>query len=108
MPALESKLNSRSADFQANADAMRALVDDLRQQVEQVAQGGGEAARAKHTGRGKLLPRVRVQMLLDPGTPFLEIAPLAALHMYVEKTARTPRPPPAWWPASAACRAWTA
>ncbi len=92
MPALESKLNSRSADFQANADAMRALVDDLRQQVEQVAQGGGEAARAKHTGRGKLLPRVRVQMLLDPGTPFLEIAPLAALHMYVEKDGKDAAP----------------
>ena len=92
MPALESKLNPRSADFQANADAMRALVDDLRQQVEQVAQGGGEAARAKHTGRGKLLPRVRVQMLLDPGTPFLEIAPLAALHMYVEKDGKDAAP----------------
>ncbi|MFD1710436.1 methylcrotonoyl-CoA carboxylase [Ottowia sp. GY511] len=92
MPALESKLNPRSADFQANADAMRALVDDLRQQIDQVAQGGGEAARAKHTGRGKLLPRVRVQMLLDPGTPFLEIAPLAALHMYVEKDGKDAAP----------------
>jgi 3-methylcrotonyl-CoA carboxylase beta subunit len=64
---------------------MRGLVDDLRAQVTQVARGGGEAARAKHTARGKLLPRDRVQMLLDPGTPFLELAPLAALHMYPEK-----------------------
>ena len=79
---LESQLNPRSADFQANAAAMRAVVDDLRAQVERVAQGGGEAARAKHLARGKLLPRDRVQMLLDPGTPFLEIAPLAALNMY--------------------------
>ena len=79
---LQSRLNPRSADFQANAEAMRRLVDDLTAQVQQVGQGGGEAARAKHTGRGKLLPRVRVQMLLDPGTPFLEVAPLAALGMY--------------------------
>ncbi|WP_313083726.1 carboxyl transferase domain-containing protein [Pulveribacter sp.] len=79
---LETQLNPRSADFQANAAAMRALVDDLRVQVERVSQGGGEAARAKHLARGKLLPRDRVQMLLDPGTPFLEIAPLAALNMY--------------------------
>jgi 3-methylcrotonyl-CoA carboxylase beta subunit len=82
MTVLTSQLNPRSHDFQANAQAMRALVDDLRQQMAHVSQGGGEAARAKHTARGKLLPRERVQMLLDPGTPFLEVAPLAALHMY--------------------------
>ena len=82
MPALSSQLNPRSADFAANAAAMRTLVDDLRQQLAQVAQGGGEAARAKHTGRGKLLPRERVLNLLDPGTPFLELAPLAALNLY--------------------------
>ena len=79
---LESQLNPRSADFQANAAAMRAVVEDLRAQIERVSQGGGEAARAKHVARGKLLPRDRVQMLLDPGTPFLEVAPLAALNMY--------------------------
>ena len=79
---LQTQLNPRAADFQANAAAMRALVDDLRAQVDKVAQGGGEAARAKHVARGKLLPRERVAQLLDPGTPFLEIAPLAALHMY--------------------------
>jgi len=82
MTKLQTKLNARSADFQANAAAMRALVDDLNRQFEQVAQGGGEAARAKHTARGKLLPRERVQMLLDPGTPFLELSPLAAHGMY--------------------------
>jgi 3-methylcrotonyl-CoA carboxylase beta subunit len=85
MTVLDSQLNPRSADFQANAQAMRGLVEDLRAQVAQVATGGGEAARAKHTARGKLLPRDRVQMLLDPGTPFLELAPLAALDMYKEK-----------------------
>ena len=79
---LESQLNPRSADFQANAAAMRTVVEDLRAQLAKVAQGGGEAARAKHVARGKLLPRERVQMLLDPGTPFLELAPLAALNMY--------------------------
>ena len=85
MPTIETKLNPRSADFQANAAAMRALVDDLKAQVQKVGLGGGEAARKKHMDRGKLLPRVRVQMLLDPGTPFLEVAPLAALGMYQEK-----------------------
>ena len=82
MPTIESQLNPRSADFQAHASAMRALVDDLHTQVAQAAAGGGEAARARHTARGKLLPRERVQMLLDPGTPFLELAPLAAHGMY--------------------------
>ncbi|MBP6535800.1 MAG: methylcrotonoyl-CoA carboxylase, partial [Xylophilus sp.] len=78
MSKIETKLNARSADFQANAAAMRALVDDLQAQFAKVEAGGGEAARAKHTARGKLLPRDRVQMLLDPGTPFLELSPLAA------------------------------
>jgi 3-methylcrotonyl-CoA carboxylase beta subunit len=82
MSALATRLNPRSPEFQANAAAMRALVQDLHARVAQVAQGGGEAARAKHVARGKLLPRERVEMLLDPGTPFLEIAPLAALDMY--------------------------
>ncbi|APW39878.1 methylcrotonoyl-CoA carboxylase [Rhodoferax koreense] len=85
MPILETQLNARSADFQANAAAMRALVDDLRTKLAQAAAGGGEAARAKHTARGKLLPRERVQMLLDPGTPFLELSPLAALGMYPDR-----------------------
>jgi 3-methylcrotonyl-CoA carboxylase beta subunit len=79
---LETKLNARSAEFQANATAMRALVDDLHAQFAKVEAGGGEAARSKHTARGKLLPRERVAQLLDPGTPFLEIAPLAAHAMY--------------------------
>jgi 3-methylcrotonyl-CoA carboxylase beta subunit len=79
---LETQLNPRSAEFQSNAAAMQALVDDLHAQVAKAAAGGGEAARAKHTARGKLLPRDRVQMLLDPGTPFLELAPLAAHAMY--------------------------
>jgi 3-methylcrotonyl-CoA carboxylase beta subunit len=85
MPILETKLNARSADFQANAAAMRALVVDLNVQIDKAALGGGDAARAKHTARGKLLPRDRVAMLLDPGTPFLELSPLAALAMYPDR-----------------------
>ena len=82
MPVLASKLSPRSDDFKANAAAMRALVDDLNARLAQVALGGGDGPRAKHVARGKLLPRERVEMLLDPDTPFLEIAPLAALGMY--------------------------
>ena len=85
MPALETQLNARTADFQANALSMRAVVDDLQRQIAKAQLGGGEAARAKHTARGKLLPRDRVTNLLDPGTPFLEIAPLAALAMYPDR-----------------------
>ena len=85
MTILQTQLNPRSADFIANAQAMRALVVDLQTQIDKAALGGDEAARAKHTARGKLLPRERVQMLLDPGTPFLEIAPLAALAMYPDR-----------------------
>ena len=82
MPTLTSQLNPRGDEFKASAAAMRALVDDLNAKLARIAQGGGEAARAKHLARGKLLPRERVEMLLDPDTPFLEIAPLAALDMY--------------------------
>ncbi len=64
---------------------MRALVADLNAQTDKAAMGGGEVARARHTGRGKLLPRDRVHMLLDPGTPFLELSPLAALGMYADR-----------------------
>ncbi len=92
MPVIASKLAVRSEEFKANAAAMRALVDDLRAQLAKIEQGGGEAARAKHVARGKLLPRVRVQALLDPGSPFLEVAPLAAFGMYPEKDGRDAAP----------------
>ena len=85
MTILDTQLNARSADFQANAAAMRAVVDDLKAQIDKATLGGGEAARAKHVKRGKLLPRDRVQMLLDPGTPFLELSPLAAMNMYPDR-----------------------
>src|SRR6516164_3027452 len=82
MAILESRLNTKSDDFYGNVHAMQAAVDDLRAIVEQIAQGGGEEARRKHLSRGKLLPRNRVQGLLDPGTPFLEFSQLAAYGMY--------------------------
>jgi 3-methylcrotonyl-CoA carboxylase beta subunit len=82
MALLSSKLNPRSDEFQGNATAMRALVDDLKAKVAKVTEGGGEEARKKHTSRGKLLPRDRVNGLLDPGTPFLEFSQLAAHGMY--------------------------
>ena len=85
MPVLTSRLNTRSADFRASELVMRQLVGDLNARLAKIAEGGGAAARAKHTARGKLLPRERVEMLLDPDTPFLEVAPLAALDMYKEK-----------------------
>jgi 3-methylcrotonyl-CoA carboxylase beta subunit len=82
MATLKSKLNITSDEFRANAAAMQSAVDDLRTAVHKVAQGGGEEARRKHLARGKLLPRERVQRLLDPGTPFLELSQLAAYGMY--------------------------
>jgi 3-methylcrotonyl-CoA carboxylase beta subunit len=82
MDVIASKLDTRSEAFRANAERMRTLVDDLRAKAERVAQGGGEAARQKHLARGKLLPRERVEHLLDPGTPFLEVGQLAALGLY--------------------------
>ena len=74
MSALASKLSPRSEDFKANAAAMRALVDDLNAKLARIALGGGDGPRAKHLARGKLLPRDRVEMLLDPDTPFLELS----------------------------------
>ncbi len=82
MPLLDSKIDSRSPEFQANAAQLRAAVDDLQAQMARVARGGGEKARNKHTERGKLLPRERIRALLDPGSPFLELSPLAAHGMY--------------------------
>src|SRR4029453_16123939 len=83
---LDSKVDRKSAEFAANEAAMRALVAELRARQARIAAGGGEAARAKHVARGKLLPRDRVEMLLDPGAPFLELSPLAAFGMYGDES----------------------
>lgn len=82
MSIIQSKLSPNSAEFQQNAAAMQSLVDDLKSKLAVIAQGGSESARAKHIARGKLLPRERVERLLDAGTPFLEISPMAAYDMY--------------------------
>ncbi|GAB3036938.1 carboxyl transferase domain-containing protein [Oleiagrimonas citrea] len=82
MPILESRIDPRSDDFRDNAAALGALVDDLKQQLDRVAQGGGERARTKHLDRGKLLVRERIRALLDPGAPFLELSAFAAHGMY--------------------------
>jgi 3-methylcrotonyl-CoA carboxylase beta subunit len=82
MQALKSQIDPRSDEFRANANAMRTLVDDLRDKVNVVSQGGGKVACDRHVSRGKLLPRDRVTQLLDPGAPFLEIGQLAAYDMY--------------------------
>jgi len=92
MPKLETKLNTRSPEFAANAQLMQSIVDDLKSKVSKVANGGGEAARKKHTDREKLLPRDRVHLLLDPGTPFLEFSQLAAYGMYTEKSGEDAAP----------------
>ena len=87
MPILESKLNPRDTTFVRNRDAMAALVADLREKIAAIEQGGGDAARERHVARGKLLPRERVRMLLDPGSPFMELSQFAAYGMYDDNIA---------------------
>lgn len=82
MTIIESKLNPRGEEFRTNAAALEALVADLKEKVAKIAEGGGQAARDRHLSRNKLLPRDRIAQLLDPGTPFLELSPLAAYGMY--------------------------
>ena len=82
MPTIESRINPRSQDYADNNRAMQAQLDDLARQLAQTALGGSEAARAKHVARGKLLPRERVERLIDPGSAFLELSPMAAHGMY--------------------------
>ncbi len=82
MATLKTRLNVRSDEFRANADAMRGLVADLREKTAQVARGGSEESRQKHLARGKLLPRDRINALVDPGSAILELSPLAAYSMY--------------------------
>ncbi|MCN9239344.1 methylcrotonoyl-CoA carboxylase [Streptomyces sp. RY43-2] len=81
-PELTSAAEPASEAWRANEEAHRALVEELRGKLAAARLGGGERARARHTARGKLLPRDRVDTLLDPGSPFLELAPLAADGMY--------------------------
>ena len=82
MTVLDSVLDRGADGFAANAANMEALVDDLRETTARLAGGGGDVAHARHESRGKLLPRERLRLLLDPGTPFLELSALAALGVY--------------------------
>src|SRR5580692_4205069 len=82
MPIIDSAIDTRSDEFRANAAAMTGLVAELRETVDAIRQGGGEAARQRHLSRGKLLPRDRVRALIDPSSPFLEVGQLAAHGMY--------------------------
>lgn len=82
MPFIETKTNIRTAEFASNVSAMQEKIATLTAALEKIGHGGPEAARQKHIARGKLLPRERVEQLLDPGTPFLELSPLAAYDMY--------------------------
>ena len=85
MTIIKSKINSKSADFVNNAAAMQTQVNDLKATLAKISQGGGVKARERHISRGKLLPRERVQGLLDPGSPFLELSALAAHGVYDEE-----------------------
>ncbi|MBS0219090.1 MAG: methylcrotonoyl-CoA carboxylase [Proteobacteria bacterium] len=82
MPVIKSQLDPRSPEFIATAAHHQALADELHTRLQRAAQGGGDAARRKHTERGKLLARDRIDALLDPGSPFLELNALAAEGMY--------------------------
>ena len=84
MPVIQTNIDSGSDSFRQNQERMRQLVDHLCATVERIKQGGGADAQAKHLSRGKLLPRDRVERLLDQGSPFLEIGQLAALNVYEE------------------------
>ena len=79
---IASTLDTRGPGFRANAEHMQGLLDQLAARTQKAAEGGPASAREKHLARGKLLPRERVERLLDPGAPFLELSPLAANGMY--------------------------
>jgi 3-methylcrotonyl-CoA carboxylase beta subunit len=81
-PVLRSKVDPGSEQFARNAESHRALVADLREKLAAAALGGPEKSRERHTARGKMLPRDRVNSLVDPASPFLEISPLAAHGLY--------------------------
>ncbi len=82
MPILTSAINLSSENFKSNAKRMRELVQELQSRMAVAAQGGDARARKRHTDRGKLLPRDRVERLVDIGSPLLELSPLAAYGMY--------------------------
>ncbi len=82
MSKLGTLVDPKSAEFQSNAEAYEGLLAELRGRAAEAARGGGEKARRRHEERGKLPVRERIERLLDPGTAFLELSPLAAFGMY--------------------------
>ena len=82
MPRIESRLETRSQEFQDNARALRVLAAELKREVERAAEGGSAQAVSRHRAAGKLTARERVRLLLDPGSPFLELSQLAAHGLY--------------------------
>ena len=82
MSTIKTEINPRASDFIENAERMQGQVTDLQSHVERIKQGGGKRYRERHIARGKLLPRDRIDALLDPGSPFLEFSQLAAHNMY--------------------------
>ncbi|QJR79488.1 methylcrotonoyl-CoA carboxylase [Alteromonas pelagimontana] len=82
MPVLRTSVNTKSDSFATNAEHMQKQVDDLLEKINQIKSGGGEKAAERHVARGKLLPRDRINALLDDGSPFLEISQLAAWEVY--------------------------
>src|ERR1700691_788127 len=85
MAAFKSALDPRSEAFRANAKAMKGLAEELKKRLAAIAKGGGEEAHKKHLARGKLLPRERIRLLLDPGAPFLEFSALAGFGLYPDE-----------------------
>jgi 3-methylcrotonyl-CoA carboxylase beta subunit len=82
---IESTIDTRSREFRANAAQWQLLIDELKATRAAAALGGNEKSRDRHVARGKLLPRERVMRLIDPGSPFLELSPLAAYGMYEDQ-----------------------
>ncbi|MGH3149062.1 MAG: carboxyl transferase domain-containing protein, partial [Rubrobacter sp.] len=82
MSTLRTSVDTGSKSFRANAEAFEGLMDELRERSVEARRGGGEKARRRHEERGKLPVRDRIDRLLDPGTAFLELSPLAAFGMY--------------------------
>lgn len=87
MAIITSKININSPEFKNNSAQMQSLIDNLQQTIEKISLGGGEKARARHIKHGKLLPRDRLQRLLDLGSPFLELSQLAAYNVYKDEVA---------------------
>ena len=84
MQPLASHIDINSSEFQVNAEFNRGLAKELKTKIEHARQGGGDSAIKKHKSRKKLLPRERIDKILDPGSPFLELSTLAADGVYDE------------------------